>query len=88
MQTNQDPARAGAWLLVAATVLLLAVTMGSRTVFGLFISPLNSASVTAADSGAGGCACRLTPRRLPYFFVFDLRAGRPEPQPTVSSPLP
>jgi MFS family permease len=45
MQTNHDnPARAGAWLLVAAAVLLLAVTMGSRTVFGLFISPLNSAT--------------------------------------------
>jgi predicted MFS family arabinose efflux permease len=44
MQTNHNPARAGAWLLVAAAVLLLAVTMGSRTVFGLFISPLNSAT--------------------------------------------
>ena len=44
MQTNPHPARAGAWLLVAAAVLLLAVTMGSRTVFGLFISPLNSAT--------------------------------------------
>jgi MFS family permease len=32
------------WLLVAAAVGLLAVTMGSRTVFGLFISPLNSAT--------------------------------------------
>lgn len=36
--------RAQAWLLVAAAVALLAVTMGSRTVFGLFISPLNSAT--------------------------------------------
>jgi predicted MFS family arabinose efflux permease len=44
MQTNHNPARAGAWVLVAAAVLLLAVTMGSRTVFGLFISPLNSAT--------------------------------------------
>jgi MFS family permease len=44
MQTNHNPAHAGAWLLVAAAVLLLAVTMGSRTVFGLFISPLNSAT--------------------------------------------
>jgi predicted MFS family arabinose efflux permease len=44
MQTNHQPARASAWLLVAAAVLLLAVTMGSRTVFGLFISPLNSAT--------------------------------------------
>jgi len=44
MQTKQNSARAGAWLLVAAAVLLLAITMGSRTVFGLFISPLNSAT--------------------------------------------
>jgi len=44
MQTNHNPARTGAWVLVAAAVLLLAVTMGSRTVFGLFISPLNSAT--------------------------------------------
>jgi MFS family permease len=44
MQTNPHAARSGAWLLVAAAVLLLAVTMGSRTVFGLFISPLNSAT--------------------------------------------
>jgi len=44
MQTNHIPAHARAWLLVAAAVLLLAVTMGSRTVFGLFISPLNSAT--------------------------------------------
>jgi MFS family permease len=44
MQSTGTPARAGAWLLVAAAVLLLAVTMGSRTVFGLFISPLNSAT--------------------------------------------
>jgi MFS family permease len=36
--------RAQGWLLVAAAVALLAVTMGSRTVFGLFISPLNSAT--------------------------------------------
>jgi predicted MFS family arabinose efflux permease len=33
-----------AWLLVAAAVALLAVTMGSRSVFGLFLSPLNSAT--------------------------------------------
>ncbi|HZM35831.1 MAG TPA: MFS transporter [Burkholderiales bacterium] len=32
------------WLLTAAAVALLAVTMGSRSVFGLFISPLNSAT--------------------------------------------
>jgi len=33
-----------AWLLTAAAVALLAITMGSRSVFGLFISPLNSAT--------------------------------------------
>jgi len=44
MQTTHTSARASAWLLVAAAVLLLAITMGSRTVFGLFISPLNSAT--------------------------------------------
>jgi MFS family permease len=44
MQITPTSARASAWLLVAAAVLLLAVTMGSRTVFGLFISPLNSAT--------------------------------------------
>ena len=44
MQTTHNPARAGAWLLVAAAVLLLAITLGSRTVFGLFISPINSAT--------------------------------------------
>jgi predicted MFS family arabinose efflux permease len=32
------------WMLVAAAVGLLGVTMGSRTVFGLFLSPLNSAT--------------------------------------------
>ena len=31
-------------LLTAAAVALLAVTMGSRSVFGLFLSPLNSAT--------------------------------------------
>jgi predicted MFS family arabinose efflux permease len=41
---NNAQQRTQAWLLVAAAVLLLAVTMGSRTVFGLFISPLNSAT--------------------------------------------
>ncbi len=41
---NLAPQRAQGWLLVAAAVALLAVTMGSRTVFGLFISPLNSAT--------------------------------------------
>ena len=32
------------WLLTAAAVALLAITMGSRSVFGLFLSPLNSAT--------------------------------------------
>jgi MFS family permease len=44
MQTNPKNTNAQAWLLVAAAVALLAVTMGSRSVFGLFISPLNSAT--------------------------------------------
>ncbi|HSA89092.1 MAG TPA: MFS transporter [Burkholderiales bacterium] len=44
MQTSRTQARASAWLLVAAAALLLAITMGSRTVFGLFISPLNTAT--------------------------------------------
>jgi len=44
MKTILASQRAQAWLLVAAAVALLAVTMGSRTVFGLFISPLNSAT--------------------------------------------
>ncbi|MDH5349868.1 MAG: MFS transporter [Betaproteobacteria bacterium] len=45
METRQLASqRAQGWLLVAAAVALLAVTMGSRTVFGLFISPLNSAT--------------------------------------------
>jgi predicted MFS family arabinose efflux permease len=44
MQTNVGKPTSGAWWLVAAAVALLAITMGSRTVFGLFISPLNSAT--------------------------------------------
>jgi predicted MFS family arabinose efflux permease len=44
MKNTLASQRAQAWLLVAAAVALLAVTMGSRTVFGLFISPLNSAT--------------------------------------------
>jgi MFS family permease len=44
MQTGQAQMRAGEWVLVAAAALLLAITMGSRSVFGLFISPLNSAT--------------------------------------------
>jgi predicted MFS family arabinose efflux permease len=44
MQTNLRSPSAQAWLLVAAAVGILAITMGSRSVFGLFISPLNSAT--------------------------------------------
>ena len=44
MQTNLRNPSAQAWLLVAAAVGILAITMGSRSVFGLFISPLNSAT--------------------------------------------
>jgi MFS family permease len=44
MPTNSNRISLQAWLLIAAAVALLAVTMGSRTVFGLFISPLNSAT--------------------------------------------
>jgi MFS family permease len=44
MQIPQEQARAGEWLLIAAAALLLAITMGSRSVFGLFISPLNTAT--------------------------------------------
>ncbi|HEU4351286.1 MAG TPA: MFS transporter [Burkholderiales bacterium] len=44
MQTSQAQVRAGEWALVGAAALLLAITMGSRSVFGLFISPLNSST--------------------------------------------
>ncbi|MGE5128167.1 MAG: MFS transporter, partial [Sphingomonadaceae bacterium] len=44
METNRTSNRTGAIALTAAAVALLAVTMGSRSVFGLFISPLNSAT--------------------------------------------
>jgi predicted MFS family arabinose efflux permease len=44
METHLEPKNAGAWPLIAAAVALLAVTMGSRSVFGLFLSPLNSAT--------------------------------------------
>ena len=44
MSSSRQPERTQAWLLVAAAVALLAITMGSRSVFGLFISPLNSAT--------------------------------------------
>jgi predicted MFS family arabinose efflux permease len=36
--------RTGALVLTAAAVALLAITMGSRSVFGLFLSPLNTAT--------------------------------------------
>jgi MFS family permease len=44
METHLESKRAGAWPLIAAAVALLAVTMGTRSVFGLFLSPLNSAT--------------------------------------------
>jgi MFS family permease len=44
MPTNSNRISLQAWLLIAAAVALLAVTMGSRSVFGLFLSPLNSAT--------------------------------------------
>jgi len=43
MQSRSESAR-GALVVTAAAVVLLAVTMGSRSVFGLFLSPLNSAT--------------------------------------------
>ena len=43
MQTRSISAR-GALVVTAAAVALLAITMGSRSVFGLFLSPLNSAT--------------------------------------------
>jgi MFS family permease len=44
METNPASNRTGAIALTVAAVALLAVTMGSRSVFGLFLSPLNSAT--------------------------------------------
>ena len=44
METNLESKRTGAVALTAAAVALLAVTMGTRSVFGLFLSPLNSAT--------------------------------------------
>ena len=44
METNPASNRRGAIALTAAAIGLLAVTTGSRSVFGLFISPLNSAT--------------------------------------------
>jgi predicted MFS family arabinose efflux permease len=44
METNLKSKSTGAIALTAAAVALLAVTMGSRSVFGLFLSPLNSAT--------------------------------------------
>jgi len=44
METNPASNRTGAIALTAAAVALLAVTTGPRSVFGLFISPLNSAT--------------------------------------------
>lgn len=44
METNPASDRRGAIALTAAAVALLAITMGARSVFGLFLSPLNSAT--------------------------------------------
>src|SRR5512135_3129958 len=44
METNPASNRMGTIALTAAAVALLAITMGSRSVFGLFLSPLNSAT--------------------------------------------
>jgi predicted MFS family arabinose efflux permease len=44
METNLGSKNTGAIALTAAAVALLAVTMGTRSVFGLFLSPLNSAT--------------------------------------------
>ena len=41
---SPSTSKAGALLLTAAAVALLAITMGSRSVLGLFLSPLNSAT--------------------------------------------
>jgi predicted MFS family arabinose efflux permease len=41
---ERTASRRGLFALTAAAVVLLAVTMGSRSVFGLFLSPLNSAT--------------------------------------------
>jgi hypothetical protein len=32
------------WALTAAAAVLMAITMGSRSAFGLFVSPLNTAT--------------------------------------------
>jgi len=42
METDHKSSAAGAWAIVCAAIALLAITAGSRSVFGLFISPLNS----------------------------------------------
>jgi len=44
METKLESKSTGAIALTAAAVALLAVTMGTRSVFGLFLSPLNSAT--------------------------------------------
>jgi len=44
METNLKSKSTGAIALTAAAVALLAITMGTRSVFGLFLSPLNSAT--------------------------------------------
>jgi predicted MFS family arabinose efflux permease len=44
VQGRSPSAAGGALVVTAAAVALLAITMGSRSVFGLFLSPLNSAT--------------------------------------------
>jgi len=44
METNLKSKSTGALALTAAAVAMLAITMGTRSVFGLFLSPLNSAT--------------------------------------------
>ena len=44
METRIQSSAASAWAIVCAAIVLLAVTAGSRSVFGLFVSPLNSAT--------------------------------------------
>jgi MFS family permease len=44
METNLEAKGTGAIALTAAAVAMLAITMGSRSVFGLFLSPLNSST--------------------------------------------
>lgn len=44
MESRTEGTAAGTWLVVLCAALLLAITMGQRSAFGLFVSPLNSAT--------------------------------------------